>query len=171
MASTRTSRPLPFRRATRADADALLELERSASLAALGHVFPPERFPYPSGDVLARWHLVLADADVVVEVLDGEGGLACVVAHDPSGAVRQLAVAPDLWGRGLGAAALDHAVAALRALGVSPPDCGAWPRTPAPAASTSAAVGGSPAPPRRRRGRRIRRRWSTTSRPRPRLGP
>ncbi len=114
-------RALSFRRATAADAEALLALEREASLAAFGHVFPVDRFPYPEADVLARWHLVLADPDTVVEVVDahgdGPGGLVCTVAYDAHGTVRQLAVAPEEWGRGLGSAALRHAEAALAAAG------------------------------------------------------
>lgn len=110
-----------FRRATAADAVALLDLERAASIAALGHVFPPERHPYPADDVLARWHLVLLDPDVVVEVLDGVTGLRCVVAHDVAGTLRQLAVAPDEWGGGLGRLAISRAVAAIRARGRAAP--------------------------------------------------
>ena len=107
-----------FRRAGAADAEALLGLERAASLAALGHVFPADRHPYPSADVLARWHLVLADPGTTVDVVDGsEAELACVVAYDDHGTVRQLAVAPALWGQGLGTAALRHAQERLRAAG------------------------------------------------------
>lgn len=110
-----------FRRATAADAVALLELERAAGLAALGHVFPPERYPYPADDVLARWHLVLLDPDVVVEVIDGEAGLRCAVAHDGQGTLRHLAVAPGEWGRGLGRLAIARAVATIRAGGCATP--------------------------------------------------
>lgn len=113
-----TPRPdVAFRIAGPDDAVSLLELERAASLAALGQVFPPDRHPYPSGDVLARWHLVLADPDVVVEVIDGVAGLRCLVAHDAAGTLRHLAVAPEEWGRGLGRLAVERAVAALRACG------------------------------------------------------
>ena len=111
-----------FRRAVADDAGALLALEREASLAALGHVFPADRFPYPDADVLARWHLVLGDPDTVVEVMDAPDAgrpceLVCLVAHDAHGTLRHLAVAPVWWGRGLGAVAVRHAEAALRAAG------------------------------------------------------
>ncbi len=87
---------------------------------ALAGVFPPDRFPYPSADVLARWHLVLADPDTVVEVITADaGGLACLVAYDAAGTLRHLAVAPALWGAGLGERAVRHAVAALRTRGCS----------------------------------------------------
>jgi len=112
------SRP-PFRVASVEDAVQLMELERAASLAALAHVFPADRFPYPDGDVLARWHLVLADPTARVEVVDGDSGLRCLVAHDASGSLRHLAVAPASWGRGLGRAAVDHALSQLRASGAT----------------------------------------------------
>ncbi len=103
-----------FRRAGPEDAVALRDLERAASLAALGHVFPAERYPYPAGDVLARWHLVLADPETTVDVVDGDTGLACGVAYDVHASVRQLAVSPERWGEGLGRLALERAVGALR---------------------------------------------------------
>lgn len=105
-----------FRRATPDEGSGLLRLERAASLAALAHVFPPERCPYPDADVLARWRLVLADPGVIVEVVDGEAGLRCLVAHD-GGSVRHLAVDPTWWGHGLGSAAMARAESAIAAAG------------------------------------------------------
>jgi hypothetical protein len=37
------------------DALLLTDLERAANLASLGHVFAPDRHPYPYDDVHARW--------------------------------------------------------------------------------------------------------------------
>jgi GNAT superfamily N-acetyltransferase len=108
-----------FRRAGPEDAVALRDLERAASLAALGHVFPPDRYPYPSEDVLARWHLVLTDPDTMVDVVDGDPGLACGVAYDVHAAVRQVAVSPARWGEGLGRLALERAVGALSGAGAT----------------------------------------------------
>lgn len=106
-----------WRRASAADAVALLDVERAANLDSLGHVFPPDRFPYPTGDVLARWTLVLEEPDCVVEVIDGEDGrLACVSAYDAT-SLRHLVVRPDLWGTGLGRAGVERAVQAIRAQG------------------------------------------------------
>ena len=53
-----------WRRATPADAVALRDLERIASQTGLAHVFG--HLPYPDGDVLARWALLLDDPTVVV---------------------------------------------------------------------------------------------------------
>ncbi|WP_161962529.1 GNAT family N-acetyltransferase [Nocardioides speluncae] len=104
-----------WRRATDADAPALTELERAANLAALGHVFPPERYPFPADDVLARWHLVLADPDAETWLAGGAKPVA-FVAYDSS-TLRHLAVHPDAWGTGLARAAAEMATAAIRGRG------------------------------------------------------
>ena len=104
-----------FRLATSADAEALLDLERAANLASLGHVFPPERYPYPGAEVLARWRSTLAEPGVRVEVVGG-AALRAVVAYDAT-TVRHLAVHPDDWGRGLARAAVGRAVAGIAATG------------------------------------------------------
>ncbi|RYP85689.1 GNAT family N-acetyltransferase [Nocardioides guangzhouensis] len=106
-----------FRAASPADAVALRDLERDAGLAALGHIFPPDRYPYPETAVLARWALVLDDPDVRVEVVEGEAGLDCVVAWDV-GSVRHLAVRPDAWGSGLARQAMNRALAGIAAGGL-----------------------------------------------------
>lgn len=119
-----TTRPEPvFRRAGAADVVPLRDLEQRAGLAALGHVFPPDRYPYPESDVLARWHLVLADPTAVVEVVDTldpslGSGLSVLVAYDAQGTLRHLAVDPAHWGAGLGKVAVARAVAAMRGLGL-----------------------------------------------------
>lgn len=106
----------PFRPATEADAYALWRLERAANLAALDHVFPPERYPFPDDAVLSRWVLVLAEDGVDVLVVDGDEGLVCYAAHDDCW-LRHLAVQPDHWGQGLGATAVEAATAAMAGRG------------------------------------------------------
>lgn len=105
-----------FRLATPADAEALRDLERAANLASLGHVFPPERYPYPDRGVLDRWRDTLAEESVRVEVVDGPGAPRAVVAYD-AGTLRHLAVHPDDWGSGLGRAAVGQAVAGIASTG------------------------------------------------------
>jgi GNAT superfamily N-acetyltransferase len=107
-----------FRPAGVDDAVALRDLERVANLAALAHVFPPDRHPFPDADVLARWALVLEDPDVRVEVVDGAAGLDCLVAWDAA-SLRHLAVRPDAWGHGLARAAVARAVAGIAAGGAA----------------------------------------------------
>jgi GNAT superfamily N-acetyltransferase len=100
-----------WRRARPGDADALTDLERDANLAALGHVFPPERFPFPWEGVRERWGAILAEPGVVVEVVDGDGRLEVFLAHDDT-TLRHLAVHPDRWGEGLARVAVERAQAA-----------------------------------------------------------
>ncbi len=101
-----------FRKATADDLTALRDLERAANLAALGHVFAPERFPFPDDDVLARWSLVLADPDCTVLVAEDQTGLVALAAYDDS-TLRHLAVRPDHWGDGLATAAIETALHGL----------------------------------------------------------
>ncbi len=102
-----------FRTATPQDAPALRDLEREANLAGLGHVFPPERFPFPDDDVLARWALVLVEPGVDVLVRDGAGGQVDVLAAYDDRSLRHLAVHPDLWGTGLATTAVTTVLRAL----------------------------------------------------------
>lgn len=109
-----------FREATAEDLGALRDLEREANLVALGHVFPPERYPFPDDAVLTRWRIVLDDPDVSTLVADAEDGrgLAAFVAYDEA-TVRHLAVRPDHWGRGLASAAIDQALHAMDVRGTT----------------------------------------------------
>ncbi len=103
-----------FRQATEADLVALSDLEREANEAALFHVFPPEQYPFPQDDVLARWALVMEDPDVAVIVAeDQEGrGLVAYAAHDDS-TLRHLAVHPDHWGQGLATSMIELVLHAI----------------------------------------------------------
>jgi GNAT superfamily N-acetyltransferase len=97
-----------FREATVDDLTALLDLERAANLVGLRHVFPPERFPFPEDDVLARWALVLDEPGVEVLVQDAPDGhgIDLFAAYDDS-SLRHLAVHPDRWGSGLATTAIE----------------------------------------------------------------
>ena len=103
-----------FRVATEDDLMALCDLERDANTAALAHVFPPQHYPFPEDDVLARWALVLEDPAVQVLVLDADPeardkGLVLFAAHDDR-SLRHLAVRPDHWGHGLATTAVETVV-------------------------------------------------------------
>ena len=88
------------RTATSADAEALRDLERAASTAAFGSIFPPELYPYPDAAVLARWESTLEETAVTVLVTADEQGLTSLVAFDAD-RVRHLEVRPDCWRQGL----------------------------------------------------------------------
>jgi RimJ/RimL family protein N-acetyltransferase len=112
-----------FRVATAEDLPALRDLERDANLAALGHVFPPERFPFPDDDVLARWALVMQDPSVTVLVRDtadedGRSGIDLFAAYDDT-TLRHLAVHPRTWGRGLASRAIETVLRAMDQRGTS----------------------------------------------------
>jgi RimJ/RimL family protein N-acetyltransferase len=111
-----------FREATVDDLSALRDLEREANLAGLGHVFPPERYPFPDDDVLARWALVLAEPGVSVVVRDdaerGGGHIDVFAAYDDH-SLRHLAVHPDLWGNGLASTVIDAVLRAMEQRGTA----------------------------------------------------
>ncbi|HET9827760.1 MAG TPA: GNAT family N-acetyltransferase [Nocardioidaceae bacterium] len=106
-----------FRTATPHDAPALRDLEREANLVGLRHVFPPERYPFPDDDVLARWALVLDEPGVDVLVRDSGAGRVDVLAAYDERSLRHLAVHPDLWGSGLATEAITSAERAIAARG------------------------------------------------------
>ena len=103
-----------FREATIDDLSALRDLEREANLVGLAHVFPPERFPFPDDDVLARWALVLDEPRVSVMVRDAEdgNGIDLLAAYDDT-TLRHLAVHPDRWGLGLASTAIETVLHAM----------------------------------------------------------
>jgi len=111
-----------LREASADDLTALRDLEREANLAALDHVFPPERHPFPDDDVLARWALVLDEPGVTVLVRDapelGAGAVDVLAAHDDR-QLRHLAVHPSRWGQGLATLAVETVLAAMRRRGAS----------------------------------------------------
>jgi GNAT superfamily N-acetyltransferase len=110
-----------FREAGSADLWALTELERESNLAALRHVFPPERYPFPDVAVLARWALVLEEPGATVLVRDApgrDGHLDVLAAYDDR-SLRHLAVHPDRWGSGLASRAVDTVLEAMAARGTT----------------------------------------------------
>jgi GNAT superfamily N-acetyltransferase len=110
-----------FREAGTADLWALTELERESNQTALRHVFPPERFPFPDDDVLARWALVLEDPGAAVLVRDDpdrDGHLDVLAAYDDR-SLRHLAVHPDRWGTGLASRAVAAALESMAARGTT----------------------------------------------------
>ena len=97
----------------------LAALERSASIDALGHIFPGQRFPFPIETVTERWRDVLQDPSkqtFVARTVDPgtsqEDRPIGVVAHSAN-AVLHLAVAPDDQRHGCGAMLLRCAEAEI----------------------------------------------------------
>lgn len=91
------------------EAETLLAIQQAASVAALAHIFPPERYPYPAGAVLDHWRSFPGRV-LVAEEEDDALGLAAVDECWLLG----LYVVPRAWGTGVGPRLHDDAVAALR---------------------------------------------------------
>jgi GNAT superfamily N-acetyltransferase len=95
------------------EAEALAEVQRDACLVALPHIFPPDLYPFPMDDVRERWVVALADPDMSVVVAEVDGrpvGLAGYRSDWLDG----LYVLPGHWGRGIGLALHDAALARMR---------------------------------------------------------
>jgi GNAT superfamily N-acetyltransferase len=105
-----------IREARAEESPILAAVQELASLAALGHVFPPELYPYPRAAVQARW--LAAAAEPATRALIALGDV------EPLGAalVREewldgLYVIPERWGTGLAGELHDRALDAARELG------------------------------------------------------
>lgn len=100
---------LRIRRARWSEPGLLTDLERSASMAALGHVFPADIYPYPTAKVRRRWRRLLRDRRVQVRVLELDGEPIGFVAYENTGLLRHLAIAPEHGRRGYGALLVEFA--------------------------------------------------------------
>jgi GNAT superfamily N-acetyltransferase len=100
-------------RPARADeADALAALQAEASLAALAHVFPPDRYPYPHDAVRERWRQVVVDPAARVLVAE-DGGATVGAAALRRGWLDGFYVVPARWGTGVAPALHDRALEQL----------------------------------------------------------
>jgi GNAT superfamily N-acetyltransferase len=105
-----------IRAVTPREAQALVEIQKVASVAGFGHVFPPNQYPFPSEAVLERWLTALSDpAEVVVlaELDDVAVGFAAM----RSGWLDALYVIPSCWGKGVGPQLHDHSLRWMSDLG------------------------------------------------------
>jgi GNAT superfamily N-acetyltransferase len=105
-----------LREARTTEASVLAGVQEIASVAALAHVFPPERYPYPREAIAERWASALADPAAHVVVAEVEGrtvGVACARAEWLDG----LYVVPERWGTGVAEMLHDRALELVRGLG------------------------------------------------------
>ena len=105
-----------IREARPEEAQLLAAVQERASVAALGHIFPPELYPYPSGAIRARWAEAFVD--------EARRTLIAVSGAEPVGAVLVRAewldglyVVPERWGSGLADELHDRALELVRELG------------------------------------------------------
>lgn len=92
------------------DAEAVAAIQAEASLAALAHVYPPERFPFPHDAVRERWRAYTGAYSLAA--WDG------FVAVEPPW-LEALYVRPTAWGRGVADELHAWAVERLRAAGTT----------------------------------------------------
>jgi GNAT superfamily N-acetyltransferase len=109
---------MKLRPATPGDAETLLAIQRAASVAAFAHIYPPERYPFPSDEVLTLWHEALRDRVIDVYVSEAEAEAVGVVSVDDDW-LRTLYVVPEHWSHGVGSALLEHALVRMRERGAT----------------------------------------------------
>jgi GNAT superfamily N-acetyltransferase len=112
-----------IREASLGEAAELAGVQERASVDALAHIFPPDRYPYPRAEVQARWDAHIRDADVLVLVAEDDDrivGFACVKPEW----LEALYVDPGHWSNGIGSGLHDRALEQLRTLGAS--RCHLW---------------------------------------------
>jgi GNAT superfamily N-acetyltransferase len=98
------------------EGDALASIQQRASLAGLGHIFPPDEYPYPLEDVRRRWREALAEKGRSVLVFEDQGELVGVAMTGPEW-LDGLYVVPERWGSGVAVELHDAALAVVRAEG------------------------------------------------------
>src|SRR5262249_28254389 len=87
-----------------------------SAVAAFSHVFPQDRYPFPTDAIREAWREALADAEIDVYLAE-LGGSAIGSVSVGQGYLRTLYVVPARWSGGVGSAPPDHALDRLRALG------------------------------------------------------
>ena len=96
------------------EGEVLFAIQKAASLAGLGHIFPPDRFPYPDHAVRGRWRDVVARSDhqAFVAETDAEPvGVAAIEGDWLNG----FYVLPERWGSNVAPALHEAVVDAIRA--------------------------------------------------------
>jgi GNAT superfamily N-acetyltransferase len=94
----------------------LAAVQEVASVAALGHIFPPDLYPYPRSAVQAHWAASVADAAkrTLIALSDG-GPVGAVCVYEEW--LESLYVVPEQWGTGLAGELHDRALEVVRELG------------------------------------------------------
>ena len=101
----------------------LAAVQEVASVAALGHIFSPDLYPYPREAVRSRW--VEASADEARRTLIAVSGVEPVGAALVSAEwLDGLYVVPERWGSGLADELHDRALALVQGLGSA--KCRLW---------------------------------------------
>lgn len=105
-----------IRKARAGEGSILAAVQELASLAALGHIFPPETYQYPRSAVHAHWSAAVDDPakQTLIALSEDEPvGAACVYEEW----LESLYVVPEKWGTGLAGELHDRALEVVRELG------------------------------------------------------
>jgi GNAT superfamily N-acetyltransferase len=109
---------ITIREAQGDDAEALLAIQREASVAGFSNVFPPERYPYPTDEVRELWRETLADPDIDAYVAELRGRAVGTVTVNAE-FLRQLYVIPSQWDAGIGSQLLERGLEQMRERGAT----------------------------------------------------
>ncbi|HUI36362.1 MAG TPA: GNAT family N-acetyltransferase, partial [Gaiellaceae bacterium] len=112
-----------IREARSDEAESLAAIQRDASLAANAHIFPPELYPFPMGEIIERWESSIDDPAVTVLVRE-EDRAAVGVAGSSAEWLDGLYVLPEWWRRGVGRDLHDEVLVRQRAEGRT--SCNLW---------------------------------------------
>lgn len=99
------------------DLDDVLLLQREASVAALGHIFPQAEHPFPTDEVRKRWGVEIDSSEVDCFVVLGPQGEAAGFAATRDHELLHFGTAIRTWGSGLAARAHDEILEHLRSEG------------------------------------------------------
>lgn len=101
------------------DAENLFQVQRASALAAFGHIFPPNLYPFPDEAERTRWNEYLRSngRTVLIAEFGSRPPVGVVVLSD--NVIERLFVHPDHWGEGVGTRLHDEAVARFRRQGFS----------------------------------------------------
>jgi len=112
-----------IREARSDEAESLAAIQRDASLAGNAHIFPPELYPFPMGEIIERWESVIDDSAVTV-LVRVEGDDAVGVVGSRAEWLDGLYVLPEWWSRGAGRTLHDEVLERQRADGRT--SCNLW---------------------------------------------
>jgi GNAT superfamily N-acetyltransferase len=104
---------LCIRTAKPEEAEVLLEIQKASAVAGFGHVFPPDKYPFPSEAVLDRWRKAFDDRAEVVMLAELDGAAVGFAAMRAEW-LDALYVVPSCWGVGVGPRLHDHALTWIR---------------------------------------------------------
>lgn len=83
------------------DLDALVAVQEAGAVAALGHIFPQDVYPFRRDVILERWRGELWEPGTVVYVCTDDAGLLTGFAARREDELLHFGTAIDTWGSGL----------------------------------------------------------------------